>query len=258
MKERIIPMFFFALVSIVCFPAEPAKSAGASDGWNLATERNGVTIYTRPHSGSPLKEFKAVGEIAAPSRAVCEVIEDVDAYPSFMPYMAECRLLRRESDSLLSYQRISPKICSDRDFTLRTYKTSWPGVAGLVYSNRWESANALGPPKKPGVVRVEFCQGSWLLEPSGAARTRATYSVYTDTGGLVHHLSPITLARAGSGRFSPPCVNRYRNQNTTRPLNPHRVARAETESRFIAQAPGSLLFALGSRALLGEWSASCS
>jgi hypothetical protein len=138
-----------------------------------------------PNAGSSLKEFKAVGEIAAPSRAVCDVIEDVDAYPSFMPYMAECRLLKRESDSLLSYQRISPKICCDRDFTLRTYRNSWPGVAGLVYSNRWESANALGPAKKPGVVRVELCQGAWLLEPNGADRTRATYSVYTDTGGVI-------------------------------------------------------------------------
>jgi hypothetical protein len=63
-------------------------------------------------------------------------------------------LLRRESDSLLGYQRISPKVCCDRDFTLRTYKTSWPGLAGLVYSNRWESANTLGLAKKPGVVRL--------------------------------------------------------------------------------------------------------
>src|SRR5437870_2391441 len=185
MKERSVLMFFFVLVSIVCFAPGAAKSADATDGWKLATERNGVTIYTRPHSGSLLKEFKAVGEIAAPSRAVCEVIEDVDAYPSFMPYMAECRLLRREGDSLVSYQRISPKICRDRDFTLRSYKTSWPSAAGLVYSNRWESSNTLGPAKKLGVVRVELCQGSWLLEPTGANRTYATYSVYTDTGGLI-------------------------------------------------------------------------
>ena len=201
MKERIVPMFLFVPFSIVCFAAELAKAADANDGWKLATERDGVTIYTRPHSGSPLKEFKAVGEIAAPSRAVCAVIEDVDAYPSFMPYMAECRLLRRESDSLLSYQRISPKICSDRDFTLRTYKTSWPGVAGLVYSNRWEAANALGPPKKPGVVRVEFCQGSWLLEPSGAAKTRATYSVYTDTGGLIPPFIANHFSQSGIGEI---------------------------------------------------------
>jgi hypothetical protein len=185
MKPRIVPMFFFILASIVCLAPELPNRGDVNDGWKLATERNGVTIYSRPHAGSSLKEFKAVGEIGAPSRAVCDVIEDVDAYPSFMPYMAECRLLKRENDSLLSYQRISPKICCDRDFTLRTYRTSWPGVAGLVYSNRWESANALGPAKKPGVVRVELCQGAWLLEPNGADRTRATYSVYTDTGGLI-------------------------------------------------------------------------
>src|SRR5437870_9763105 len=199
MKDRLIPMFSVTLVSVGCLAAEPAKSTDADDDGKLATERNGLTIYTRPHSGCPLKEFKAVGEIAAPSRAVCEVIEDVDAYPSFMPYMAECRLLRRESDSLLSYQRISPKICSDRDFTLRTYKTSWPGVAGLVYSNRWEAANALGPAKKAGVVRVEFCQGSWLLEPNGSARTRATYSVYTDTGGLIPAFIANHFSQSGIG-----------------------------------------------------------
>src|SRR5437667_11043145 len=102
MKERIIPLFSVALVSVVCLAAESAKSADANDGWKLATERNGVTIYTRPHSGSFLKEFKAVGEIAAPSRAVCEVVEDVDAYPSFLPCMAECGLPRRARDSLLS------------------------------------------------------------------------------------------------------------------------------------------------------------
>ena len=185
MKPQILPTFFFVLASIVCLAPGPPNRGDINDDWKLATERNGVTIYSRPHAGSSLKEFKAVGEIAAPSRAVCDVIEDVDAYPSFMPYMAECRLLKRESDSLLSYQRISPKICCDRDYTLRTYKTSWPGVAGLVYSNRWESANALGPAKKPGVVRVELCQGAWLLEPNGADRTRATYSVYTDTGGVI-------------------------------------------------------------------------
>src|SRR4029077_14734417 len=201
MKERIVLMFFFVLVSIVCFAAEAAKSADATDGWQLANERNGVTIYTPPCAESPLKEFKAVGELSAPSRAVFELIEDVDAYPSFMPYIAECRLLRRESDSLLSYQRMSPKICSDRDFTLRTYKSSWPGVAGLVYSNRWEAANALGPAKKTGVVRVEFCQGSWFLEPSCATRTRATYSVYTDTGGLIPPFIANHFSQSGIGEI---------------------------------------------------------
>src|SRR5207244_12583518 len=101
MKDRLIPMFSVTLVSVVCLAAEPAKSADANDGWKLATERNGVTIYSRPHSGSFLKEFKAMGEIAAPSRAVCDVIEDVDAYPNLLLYMTECRMFRGVSDILM-------------------------------------------------------------------------------------------------------------------------------------------------------------
>jgi Polyketide cyclase / dehydrase and lipid transport len=174
-----------SLVSLICLLPGLAKSSETGDDWKLATEHDGVTIYTRPHPGSGLKEFKAIGEIAAPSRAIALVIEDVEAYPNFMPYMAECRRIKRENNSLLSYQRISPKICRDRDLVVRTYISSQSTPGGLVYSNRWESASESMPAKKPGVIRVEQCQGSWLLEPITPYRTRATYSAYSDMGGLI-------------------------------------------------------------------------
>ena len=37
----------------------------------------------------------------------------------FRPRAGVFRLLKREKDSLITYQRISPKICGDRDYTLR-------------------------------------------------------------------------------------------------------------------------------------------
>ena len=166
--------------------SEPSISDRVNADWKLATDSNGVTIYSRPHPGSSLKEFKGMGVIDASSRAVHQVIDDIDAYPAFMPYIAECRLLKREgSDSLITYQRFSPKICCDRDYTLRIREMSWPTAAGLAYSNNWEPANEFGPAKKTGVVRIKICQGAWLLEPDSAKKTRATYSVYTDTGGLI-------------------------------------------------------------------------
>lgn len=166
--------------------AEPFKASDPQADWKLATNSNEVMIYSRLRSGSKVKEFKAVGGIDAPSTAVHSVIDDLEAYPSFMPYAVECRLVKRESESILiSYQRLSPKICQDRDYTLRIWKKSWPAADGFVYSNRWEPANELGPPEKKGVVRVKICEGSWLLEPDGAAKTRATYSLYTDTGGAI-------------------------------------------------------------------------
>jgi hypothetical protein len=43
----------------------------------------------------------------------------------------------------------------------------------------------MGPPEQKGVVRLKVCNGNWLLESDGAGKTRATYSIYSDTGGFV-------------------------------------------------------------------------
>ena len=94
----------------------------------------------------------------------------------------ESAVIERKGDSILTYQRVSPKIVSDRDYTLRIQKKSWPVQNGLAYLNRWEPANERGPAARPGVFRVTVCEGSWLLEPTGEAKTRATYSVFTDSG----------------------------------------------------------------------------
>jgi hypothetical protein len=32
---------------------------------------------------------------------------------------------------------------------------------------------------------VKVCKGTWLLEPDGPAKTRATYSIFSDTGGVI-------------------------------------------------------------------------
>ncbi len=159
-----------------------AAESGPKADWKVVKQSSGVTIYSRPHPGSNLKEFKAVGEIDAATKAVHNVIDDVEAYTSFMPYTAECRVIARKNDFILTYQRVSPKIVSDRDYTLRIRQKSWPVENGLAYLNRWEPANEDGPAEKPGVFRVKVCEGSWLLEPAGEGKTRATYSVFTDSG----------------------------------------------------------------------------
>ena len=76
-------------------------------------------------------------------------------------------------------------MCEDRDYTLRVSKKSWPGPKGLTYLSQWQTANELGPPERKGVVRLKVCNGNWLLEPDGPTKTRATYSIYSETGGVI-------------------------------------------------------------------------
>lgn len=157
-------------------------AAAPTEDWKLVKQANGVSIYTRPHPGSKLKEFKAVGEVDATSHIVHKVIDDVEAYPQFMPYTAEANVIERKQDSILTYQRISPKIVGDRDYTIRIQKKSWPAQKGVAYLSEWKQANQHGPAEKPGVFRVNLVDGSWLLEPVGPGKTRGTYSVFTDSG----------------------------------------------------------------------------
>jgi hypothetical protein len=189
--RRMLCRFLPALGSILLvsgsntFAGDFSSSVSPKDGWKLAADAKEVMIYSRSHADSNLKEFKAIGSIDAPTCAVHAVIDDFENYPKFMPYTLECRLLKREGDSVIGYQRLSPKICEDRDYTLRVSKKSWPGPEGLTYLSQWQTANEMGPVEQKGVVRVKVCDGTWLLEPDGSTKTRATYSIYSDTGGVI-------------------------------------------------------------------------
>src|SRR5256714_15080941 len=164
----------------IALAAEPEASPGE---WKFISDKDGVTIYRRQRTLS--KESKAIGEIAASTDLVNAVLEDVESYTSFMPYTAECRVLKRDGEMIVAYQRISAPMVSDRDYTIRVHTNAKKAESGMIYSSHWFTDNAAGPSEKRGVVRVNLCDGSWLLEPTGPNSTRAIYQIYTDSGGLI-------------------------------------------------------------------------
>ena len=151
----------------------------------MESQSGEIALYSRARPGSSLKKFKAIGEIDAPIRVVHAAIDDFENYPNFMPYTVECRVLKHEGGGTFFYQRLSPKIVSDRDYTLRVREKSWRGDNGLVYLHRFEAANEVGPAETRGFTRVRVCEGEWLFEPIGENKTRATYSIDTDSGGKI-------------------------------------------------------------------------
>jgi hypothetical protein len=181
---RSFSRFFVGLAAVIWCAELPAAEPEATPAdWKFISNKEGVALYRRPRPAS--YESKAIGEIAASTDLVHAVINDVESYASFMPYTAECRVLKRDGDSVVAYQRISAPMTSDRDYIIRVRSSSKGVEGGTSYLSRWEADNAVGPPEKSGVIRVKLCEGSWLLEPSGPNTTRATYMIYTDSGGMI-------------------------------------------------------------------------
>ena len=179
-------IFVFAIsVSPQIRASDPASPPAGNEGWKLDSQAGNILLYSRPRSNSSLKEFKAIGEVEAPVRAVHAVIDDFENYTAFMPFTVECKVVKREGGVTFFYQRLSPKVVSDRDYTLRVSEKSWRGKSGAVYLHRFHVANEVGPPEAKGFTRVKVCNGGWLLEPLESNRTRVTYSLDTDNGGKV-------------------------------------------------------------------------
>jgi Polyketide cyclase / dehydrase and lipid transport len=167
----------------LCANLPAAEPEASPSEWKSISNKDGVALYRRQRAAS--YESKAIGEIAASTGLVHAVLNDVESYASFMPYTVECRVLKRDGDSVVAYQRISAPLISDRDYTVRVRSSSKAIEGGRSYLSQWETDNALGPPEKSGVVRVKLCEGSWLLAPMGPNPTRATYTIYTDSGGMI-------------------------------------------------------------------------
>src|SRR5262245_39344182 len=81
--------------------------------WKEEANWDGLIIYSRAREGSSLKEFKSVGMIEAPPSTVFAVLNDAEAYPNFMPYTLECRVLKRIGDCTIAYQRLQLPLVSD-------------------------------------------------------------------------------------------------------------------------------------------------
>ena len=87
------------------------------------------------------------GEVVTGRRKVAtgrgEILDDIVEYPRFMPSVAGAKQLSREGSTSLSYQRISPAIVGDCDYTVRVSYDSSNATNGVFMRYRWISANEL-------------------------------------------------------------------------------------------------------------------
>ncbi len=159
----------------------PALPAAASE-WRLATERDGVRIFSRKVPGTAVHELRGEATIGLPAARIFALICDLDAYPGVMPRTTESRLLRRDVDAAWYYMVIDPPWIARRDFCVRAERSHLPD-GSLVAS--WTLDGEGCPAPRPGYVRLPRNEGKWVLTPLGDASTALSYQALTDPGGTI-------------------------------------------------------------------------
>ncbi len=169
-----------AVATCLLTPVSGARAAD-TEPWKLVKRGSDVTIYERVQPDSSLKEYRAVGAFAAAPEVIKNVLDDVELYPRFMPYVKTAQILSDNENTRVTYQRVSPPLIGDRDYVIETTCETNPlKGGGFCYVNRWQCAPDKGPAEKKGVVRVKITHGSWRLEPAKGGGTVGTYTVFSD------------------------------------------------------------------------------
>ncbi|MBM4343553.1 MAG: hypothetical protein FJ100_09265 [Deltaproteobacteria bacterium] len=147
--------------------------------WDEVTDDDGVKVYRRAKSGSDVKEFKAVGVIAAHVDTVMAVIADVEKYPRTLPPTQAVKALSPAGKVAKHHFLINPPVISRRDYCAITTSSR----AGTGYRVDWKQTDE-GCPPTDGVVRMAANVGSWSLSPGAEPNTtQVQYQVHADPGG---------------------------------------------------------------------------
>ena len=193
--------------------AEPEATPGNGNWFRRAITSRSIAAAR----GRDTTRSKAIGEIAASTAVVHAVIDDVDSYPQFMPYTVECRVLKREGDSVLTYQRISAPLVSDRDYTLRV-RTTFKNGRG-----RHQLSQPMGNRECARACGKAGSRSSEIVRRQLAARADGSECDARDLHGLHRQRrsdpcvsSRTPEARSGSERFSRRFASKCGIRNTPR------------------------------------------
>lgn len=225
-------------LSLLLVPS--VQGQGQDEGWIKQSDEGGVTIFNRDKPGTAIKEVRAIGVIEAPPHACMNVVLDMEHFKDFMPYTKESLVVAREGSKVqYSYQYLSLPLISDRDYTLKVVDATpeaAPGQAPAYYKKTWTQANARGPKPRDGVQRLEINDGYWRFDPiDGGARTRATYYVFTDPGGMI----PSWVANQANTQAIPNLFKALRTQSQKPQYQgPHAGAAAPASAPSSTQGGG--------------------
>jgi ribosome-associated toxin RatA of RatAB toxin-antitoxin module len=181
--SRRAPVLFFAIALLQPLGAR-ALEAAKPDGWTEATRNADVIVFFKENEKAGARDILAYSEFDASPEAAYKVATDLENYPSFMPYVKESKIFKKNSPTdIVAYQVMDVPLQPRRDYFLHAKFTKGTKANGGIYKSEW-TCEPDTEPAKEGIVRMRLNEGFWSFAPlDGGKRTRATYSILTHPGG---------------------------------------------------------------------------
>lgn len=163
----------------------------SQDDWQLAKEKDGISVYTRKTEIIDFKEFKGITYLDNSVSSFLAVITDVDNLTNWVYSVVEAKMLKNSADTLLIYYAESkvPWPFDNRDAVYRE-RVNWDSAKKILIITIDCLPKYIEP--NEDIVRIPFGQGSWIVEETGKEKIKVTFQMLVDPGGTI----PAWLANA--------------------------------------------------------------
>lgn len=152
--------------------------------WELAREKNGITVFTSKNASSKFKSIKVEVVLNGTLDKLVHLLSDAESNKDWIYNTHESYIIKRVSATeTLSYTETSvPWPASNRDVPIsmqlnldsktNTLKVIARGVPNAI-------------PEKKGVVRIPFFNSLWNVKFDGKSKLYINYFLEMDPGGSV-------------------------------------------------------------------------
>lgn len=171
----------FKRIALLCGMGVLLAPAAWAENWQVAKDKDGITVSLSEVAGSQYKAYRGVTVIKAPLAKVKALQEDVAGACAWIHECESQKLLKHEGDQAWTYSRFNtPPLVTPRDSVMLV--TTTQQADGSLLRTLEEKPDYL--PAEKGFVRVAKVEGFWKLVPKGDS-TEVTYQVHTEPGGSV-------------------------------------------------------------------------
>ena len=174
-------LLFFTFLLFLCSFNAKAQEIGP---WELKKNKNGIEVYVRDNSDSPIKELKMKFNVEASMSAIVELLLDVPAIPDWVYKCPEAYTIKKINDQVEVYYNLVdfPWPLSDRDLIVKNTLTQ-DSLTKMVRSESFVSEGHL--PEKEGIVRIKKTHLWWEFTPKSNGLVEVEYFLSSDPGGLI-------------------------------------------------------------------------
>jgi hypothetical protein len=170
------------LVALILSGFLPSAKLVAQNNWILASEHEGIMIYTRAMQNSKVKAVKVVCNLNATNSQLVAAILDVETCNEWVYHSKRNVLIKTISPlDIIYYAEVDvPWPAENRDYVVHIQITQNPQSKVISINSPCIPGYVA---EKAGIVRISNSVGRWTIAPVGKSQVRAEYTLEVDPMG---------------------------------------------------------------------------